>query len=334
MGNGTTTDTLVPATVTGSSPERQSLRRWRPHLAALTDQSVRCRGSNAWGALGNGSLRPTQSSRHGVGNLNRNGYLQRSRHYLSYPTSGGVRCWGQNIDGQLGGRHHHRLDDTGPSPLIANATKRQRRLPTLVRQTRGRWSSRGWGGYNYAGLLGDGTTTDLTTPVTAAALAAPPEDGRSAGASRVAQHRAGPMLGSQRVGPTRQRHHRSLPPPTVVVGVCEAAAPDPGFIDVSHGCGTTYNAVAWLVGPGLLSAPHPANTHPTPWSHVSNGRLPLDQRREPTPTAPTPSPTSPPTATKQHRGQLADRSGTRRHRPGGYRPNASKVTRLQMAVFP
>ncbi|MBK7021936.1 MAG: hypothetical protein IPH38_20760 [Candidatus Microthrix sp.] len=254
-------------------------RRWRPHLRGLTDQSVRCWGSNAWGALGNGSSAtdskvPVMVSGISTATAISSGFA----HTCATLTSGGVRCWGQNIDGQLG--DGTTTDSTTPVAVsnITNATSVSGGYQhSCVRLADGGASC--WG-YNYAGLLGDGTTTDSTTPVTVSSLGSATKmaagQSQSCALLSTGQGRCWGYNGSGQLGN--------------------------GTIAASR------TAVSWLIEAGITGGTAPANITQRESHTLPNGRLPLDQRREAHAHCAPHLHRRPHQQLLQHRGQLADRS--------------------------
>ncbi len=186
-------------------------RRWRPHLRGPHRPIGPLLGQQRLGCARQRILCDRlQSSRHGVGNLNRNGHLQRLRAHLCHPHLRWGPMLGPEHRRTTRRRHHHRLDDTGGRLQYHQRHQRQRRLPTFVRQTRGRWCKLLGLQLRRAARRRDHHRFDNTCNRQQPWQRH--QDGRrSEPVVRAAQHRAGPMLGVQRLGPTRQRHHRSLP---------------------------------------------------------------------------------------------------------------------------
>jgi alpha-tubulin suppressor-like RCC1 family protein len=148
------------------------------HTCALlsTGRAV-CWGGNASGQLGN-NLLGTDTSRpvevvalsgsaplDGVADIDTG-----SDHSCAVLASGSVVCWGENADGQLGddrrgtdsGRPRTVLDESGAAMLSGAIEVVAGRAHTCARDVSG--VVRCWG-HNAYGQLGDGTTTDRSTPV-------------------------------------------------------------------------------------------------------------------------------------------------------------------------
>lgn len=141
--------------------------------ARLTDGTVRCWGFNFYGELGDGTL-TTRSNPVAVSGLSGVAEVAAGhRHTCARLTDGTVRCWGRNNTGQLG-------DGTtgfgSPTPVAVSGLSGVAELAaggsdsgshTCARLTDG--TVRCWGD-NTSGQLGDGTTTNRSTPVAVSGL--------------------------------------------------------------------------------------------------------------------------------------------------------------------
>jgi alpha-tubulin suppressor-like RCC1 family protein len=132
--------------------------------------SLRCWGDNTWGELGNGTTKsamapvnvsglpsPVQSVSSGAS------------HVCALVHNGGAWCWGFNDDGQLGdGTTTNRSTPVAVTGLPLNMAQivaaDDHTCALLVNQTVRCW------GLNSAGQLGDGTTSNSSTPVKVAGL--------------------------------------------------------------------------------------------------------------------------------------------------------------------
>jgi alpha-tubulin suppressor-like RCC1 family protein len=132
--------------------------------------SLRCWGDNTWGEIGDGTttnrLKPVQ-----VKGLT--GLLQSvtsgGSHVCALVHNGGAWCWGFNDDGQLGdGTTTNRSTPVAVSGLPLNlaqiAATDDHTCALLTNQTVKCW------GLNSKGQLGDGTTSNSSTPVKVAGL--------------------------------------------------------------------------------------------------------------------------------------------------------------------
>ena len=165
LGDGTTTDRVVPTPVSGLGFGAAAVKAGSYHTCALTTGGgVVCWGYNNYGQIGDGTTtqRPTPTPvsglNAGVLALSAGGY-----HSCVLTAGGGVTCWGRNDSGQIG-----------------DGTSATRRPPTPVTGlasgvavlAAGGWHSCAlttsggvvcWGD-NENGQLGDGTTTTRLTP--------------------------------------------------------------------------------------------------------------------------------------------------------------------------
>jgi|GEM_PF-1017343 len=166
LGDGTTTNRLVPVAVTGLTSGVSTLATGGSHTCALmTGGQIRCWGRNSDGQLGNGTspvfLTPTDV----LGLSSETALIDtRLAHTCTVMTNGGVKCWGLNGYGQLG---DETTNDRG-APVAVTA------LPTGTLTVAPGWyhtcavtsggGAKCWG-WNNAGQLGDGTTISRSTPV-------------------------------------------------------------------------------------------------------------------------------------------------------------------------
>jgi hypothetical protein len=180
LGDGTTTNSSTPVGVVGLGSGVRAISAGVFHACALTDQgAVKCWGLNHRGQLGDGTTTDSSIPVDVVGLGS--GVTAISAgiwHTCALLAGGGVKCWGQNNVGQLGdgtttdsstpvdvvGLHAgvSALDTgTGGDGVIDGSH-------TCAVTVRGRALC--WG-LNNLGQLGDGTTTDSSTPVTVSGLA-------------------------------------------------------------------------------------------------------------------------------------------------------------------
>ena len=173
LGDGTTTSRSTPTGVSGLGSGVTAVTAGRYHTCALTTGgSVACWGWNSEGQLGNGTTTtdptptPTEVSglESGVAAIAAGHY-----HTCALTTGGGVLCWGYNFDGQIG-------DDTNESKSTPTAVIGLE--SGVVAVSAGGYHTcaltTGGGvlcwGLNSFGALGDGTTTQRSTPAAVSEL--------------------------------------------------------------------------------------------------------------------------------------------------------------------
>src|ERR1700735_976713 len=191
LGDGTTTGpeecgeypiacSTVPVPVTGLQSGVSAIAAGWEHACALLDTGeVKCWGSNGDGTLGDGTT--TDSSTPVTVQLPSGAKVPEIATGGGYQTcalmsEGGVLCWGSNRTGQLGDGSYGGPRQCGKEEVPCSAVPVEVQLPagvTATAVTVGEahscaLTSEGgaycWG-YNHDGELGDGTTTETTTPV-------------------------------------------------------------------------------------------------------------------------------------------------------------------------
>lgn len=169
LGNGTTTDSSVPVTVSGITDAAQvSVGRAGSNeghaCAVLNDHSVRCWGRNATGQLGNGTTTSSSVPVAVTGISNAQQVVALGYSSCALLTDHSVRCWGQNSAGQLGDgtttNSTAPVAVTGISTATAISGGGYTACALLADGTARCW------GYNIFGQLGNGTTVDSSVPVT------------------------------------------------------------------------------------------------------------------------------------------------------------------------
>jgi alpha-tubulin suppressor-like RCC1 family protein len=166
LGDGTTTARSSPVVVSGLAGGVVSVAAGTNFTCALTSTGgVKCWGYNGYGQLGDGSVtgRVTPVDVSGL----TSGVVALSAgqdHVCALTSSGGVKCWGRNLYGRLGDGtttdHWTPVDVVGLLSGVAMVAARGDH--TCAVTTAG--GVKCWG-YNIAGQLGDGSTTQRWTAV-------------------------------------------------------------------------------------------------------------------------------------------------------------------------
>ncbi|AYM95859.1 IPTL-CTERM sorting domain-containing protein [Acidovorax sp. 1608163] len=172
LGDGSTTDRVTPATVSGLGSGIAAVVAGSFHACALTQAGgVQCWGS-AGGQLGDGTVlrRETPVAVHGLGS-GVAAVAAGRLHTCALTTAGAMQCWGSNGMGQLGdGSTSNRttpvaVNGMGSGVVAIGANQYQSCAVSAA------GAAQCWG-VNDFGQLGDGSTTDRASPVAVTGLGA------------------------------------------------------------------------------------------------------------------------------------------------------------------
>ena len=171
LGDNSTTDRWTPVAVSGLSSGVIAISAGVDHTCALTSGgAVKCWGSNWAGQLGDNSSTnrwtPVAVSGLGSGVI---GIMAGGFHTCAVTSGGAAKCWGSNSSGQLGDNSTTdrwtpvSVSGLGSGVLAITAGDSHSCARTSV------GAVKCWGS-NWAGQLGDNSTTDRWTPVAVSGL--------------------------------------------------------------------------------------------------------------------------------------------------------------------
>ena len=167
LGDGTTMDRTTPVDVVGLTSGVAAFSAGSSYTCAMTTAGgLKCWGFNGSGRLGDGTTTDRDTPVDVVGLTSGVAAVSAgSRHTCALTTAGGLKCWGFDRTGQLGhgtggGIHTTPVDVVGLTSGVAAVSAGG--FHTCALTTAG--GLKCWG-RNSFGRLGDGATTDRTTPV-------------------------------------------------------------------------------------------------------------------------------------------------------------------------
>ncbi len=165
LGNGVTTDTLIPVDVSGLDAGVSAISVGLSHSCALTKMGgVKCWGDNNRGQLGEGTT-TSSATPVGVSALGNDvrAIAAGGSHTCVLTNAGSVKCWGANQDGQLGNgtktSSSTAVDAIGLTSSVSAISAGSDH--TCVITSAG--GAKCWG-QNEVGRLADGATSDGTMP--------------------------------------------------------------------------------------------------------------------------------------------------------------------------
>lgn len=157
LGDGTSTDRLTPATVSGITTAISVRAGHLFSCALLASQSVQCWGYNGAGSLGDGTIIQKSSPVFVLGITTAVEICTGDAHACARLASGSVLCWGYNFGGELGdGTTTQRNSPVSVLGVTAAVEVSCGKSQTCVRLSNGQVQCFG---LNSNGQTGDGTTT-------------------------------------------------------------------------------------------------------------------------------------------------------------------------------
>ena len=169
LGNGTTTNSSTPVVVSGLTNAVAITAGCRPFVCVVGERDRQVLGRQRRRRVGERHHDQLVDAGRGERSDQRGRDLGGRLHSCALLANGTAKCWGYNGSGAVGERHHDRLVDAGRGERPDQRGRDRQRAVTIRVRCLANGTAKCWGD-NADGQLGNGTTTNSSTPVTVTGL--------------------------------------------------------------------------------------------------------------------------------------------------------------------